>query len=339
MPTNKNALLRYKTIDNCLKNRYRQWTLSDLVEACSDALYEFTGKDENISSRTIQLDIQKMRSDELGYNAPIVVRNKKYYTYEDPNYSITNTPLTNTDLKQMRNAVDILKQFSGFSHFAGVEDIISRLEDHVNVARHKQESFIHIDTNNHLKGLNHIATIYDAIAAKTPITIIYKSFKSHVEHTYVFSPYILKEYNNRWFVIGKHKLSRHIATFALDRILEIHSTQNENFIYSNNFDPNKYFDDIIGVTKIPNKSDKPQIVRFWAAPNCAPYIETKPFHHSQMIAERCEDGSVIFQLHVCVNFELEKILLEHGNWVKVLAPTSLAQQIKSRLKQALELYK
>lgn len=36
MPANKNALIRYKTIDNCLRNRYRRWTLENLVEACSD---------------------------------------------------------------------------------------------------------------------------------------------------------------------------------------------------------------------------------------------------------------------------------------------------------------
>lgn len=90
MPVNKNALLRYKTIDICLRNRARKWTLEDLIVACSDALYEYTGKDEYISRRTIQLDLQKMRSDELGYNAPIVVKDKRYYTYEDPDYSITN---------------------------------------------------------------------------------------------------------------------------------------------------------------------------------------------------------------------------------------------------------
>ena len=40
MPANKNALIRYKTIDNCLRNRYRRWTLEDLVDACSEALYD-----------------------------------------------------------------------------------------------------------------------------------------------------------------------------------------------------------------------------------------------------------------------------------------------------------
>ena len=43
MPANKNALIRYKTIDNCLRNRYRRWTLDDLVDACCEALYDMEG--------------------------------------------------------------------------------------------------------------------------------------------------------------------------------------------------------------------------------------------------------------------------------------------------------
>ena len=73
MSQNKNALIRYKTIDKCLQNQYRQWTLEDLIEACSEALFEYEGRENSVSKRTIQMDIQLMRSEKLGYNAPIVV--------------------------------------------------------------------------------------------------------------------------------------------------------------------------------------------------------------------------------------------------------------------------
>lgn len=102
MPANRNALIRYKTIDNCLRNKYRRWTLEDLIDACSDALYEYEGITKGISRRTIQMDIQMMRSEKLGYNAPIVVYDNKYYRYEDEEYSITNTPLSEQDLKVCR---------------------------------------------------------------------------------------------------------------------------------------------------------------------------------------------------------------------------------------------
>lgn len=71
MPANKNALIRYKTIDNCLRNKYRRWTIDNLVDACCDALYDMEGITKGVSLRTVQADLQIMRSDKLGYNAPI----------------------------------------------------------------------------------------------------------------------------------------------------------------------------------------------------------------------------------------------------------------------------
>lgn len=100
MPANKNALIRYKTIDRCLRNRYRRWTLDDLVEACSDALYELEGVLRGVSVRTIQSDIQMMRSDKLGYNAPIEVYEGKYYRYAEADYSISESPLS-TDMCEL----------------------------------------------------------------------------------------------------------------------------------------------------------------------------------------------------------------------------------------------
>ena len=108
MPANKNALIRYKTIDRCLRNRYRRWTLDDLVDACSEALYDMEGIRKGVCARTVQMDIQIMRSDKLGYNAPIVVYDKIYYTYADPYYSITEMPLSMDDCKLIKEAITLL---------------------------------------------------------------------------------------------------------------------------------------------------------------------------------------------------------------------------------------
>ena len=109
MPANKNALIRYKTIDNCLRNKYRRWTLDDLVDACCDALYEMKGITKGVCARTVQMDIQIMRSDKLGYNAPIEVYDRIYYRYADSDYSITDMPLTLEDCKLIKEAIVLLK--------------------------------------------------------------------------------------------------------------------------------------------------------------------------------------------------------------------------------------
>lgn len=122
MPANKNALIRYKTIDNCLRNRYRRWTLDDLVEACCNALYEMEGIDKGVCARTVQMDIQIMRSDKLGYNAPIEVYDRNCYRYADPEYSISEMPLSLEDCKLIGQAIDLLDRNAG-----GGNEEISRI--------------------------------------------------------------------------------------------------------------------------------------------------------------------------------------------------------------------
>lgn len=105
------ALIRYKTIDRCLKNKYRRWTLDDLVEACSDALYEMEGIRRGVSIRTVQADIQIMRSDKLGYEAPIEVYDGKFYRYAEEGYSISNSRLDSEMCELISDALDKLRQF------------------------------------------------------------------------------------------------------------------------------------------------------------------------------------------------------------------------------------
>ena len=336
MPINRNALIRYKTIDNCLRRRHIKWTLDELINACSDALYEYTGVDKIISRRTIQLDIQMMRSGSLGAPAPIEVYENRYYRYKDPDYSFTDSPLTDDDLKLMGDTVEMLRQFGGFSAFAGMEDVLGRLEDHVSSMRHKRKPVILLEKNDDLRGLKYIEPLYKAIIAKTPVKIIYKSFKSRDKQKFIFSPFFLKEFRNRWFVYGWKKGAGMIFNLALDRIHEMGAAPGEEYQENTVIDPDTFFDNLIGVTK--NINDKAHKVRFWAAPGQVPYIETKPLHKSQFVVQRNEDGSAIFQMEVVLNYELEKDLLGFGEGVKVLAPRQLVHNMSKRLTQAARNY-
>lgn len=161
----KLALVRYKTIDNCLQNRFRKWSLDDLVEACSDALYEYEGITSGVSKRTVQLDLQNMRSEKLGYNAPIIVSDKKYYSYGEKNFSITNTPITTQDLGTLNEVLGVLKQFKGFGYFEELNSMVTRLEDKLYKQQHKGKSFIEFEKNELLKGLQFIDPLLKAIVA------------------------------------------------------------------------------------------------------------------------------------------------------------------------------
>ncbi|MDR1980990.1 MAG: WYL domain-containing protein [Tannerellaceae bacterium] len=337
MPANRNALIRYKTIDNCLQNRYRQWTLDDLIDACSDALCEYEGIDKGISRRTIQADIQVMRSEKLGYNAPIVVYDNKYYKYDDPDYSITNTPLTEQDLNVLSEAVEVMKQFKGFSHFHSMTDIVSRLEDHITSVRQKTIPVIDFEKNESLKGLEHLDAIYQAIINRQTLSLQYRSFKACSDKTFIYYPYLLKEYRNRWFVFGVTKEDKMLTNFALDRIQHLETAHNEPFLENTFFDVATFFDDLVGVSK--TLSSQPEVIRFRASREEAPYILTKPIHKSQHVVKESEEGDVVFEIEVIINIELQRIFLGSANEIQILSPQHLVDLMKEKLEKAAENYK
>jgi len=326
MPVNRNALIRYRTIDNCLQNHYRQWTLDDLIDACSDALYEYEGIDKGISKRTVQMDIQMMRSEKLGYNAPITVIDKKYYTYEDKDYSISNIPLTDQDLGMLNEVVGILKQFKGFSHFSEVGEMVNKLEDKIHTSKTKAVSVIDFEKNEGLRGLEHLDVLYHATLDKQPLTLLYQSFKARTPNEIPFHPYLLKEYRNRWFVLGIKGKEENIMTLALDRIKSIDKSDID-FIENNTMDPATYYNDFIGVT---DSNVRAQNVELYIDRKNAPYVITKPIHHSQEVIEKGKDG-IIIRLKLKMNFELEREILGFGESVTVLKPTWLVNRIAERI--------
>jgi predicted DNA-binding transcriptional regulator YafY len=336
MPVNRNALIRYRTIDQCLNNRFRKWTLDDLIEACSEALYEYEGIRKGVSRRSVQADIEMMRSDKLGYEAPIVVVERKYYTYEDKNYSITNIPLSQQDMKVLGEVSGLLQQFKGFSHFADLTEMVSRLEDKIHARRTQSMPVVDFEKNDHLKGLEHIEVIRRAIISKTTLCMTYQSFKARQASTFYFSPYLLKEHRNRWFTLGQsHQRHHPLLTLALDRIQTLREEPSETYRENTHLDLSTHYNDVIGVTKTAGQRNTEVIFRIEHAH--APYVITKPLHASQKLIGSDAEGK-IFSIRVVLNFELERELLGFGAKIKVLGPRILKKQIQQQLITAAEQY-
>ncbi len=335
MASTKNALIRYKTIDTCLQNGFRKWTLQDLIEACSDALQEYEGKEAKISKRTIQLDIQLMRSDKLGYNAPIEVYDKKYYRYAEQGFSIMNVPINDSDMAVLTETITMLKQFKDFSFFSDLTAIVQRLEDKVYSESTHQHPIIHMDKNENLKGLAFLELLYQSIVKQLVLKMEYKSFKATNVNTFSFHPYLLKEYNNRWFVLGKRQGERKLHNLALDRIEAIDYDLETEYLPSD-FDRDAYYSNTIGVTV--HAADQVEEIHLKFSKIHAPYVETKPLHHSQRILKRLEDGAIEIAIDVHYNFELVRVLLGFGAGLTVLKPLSLKRTIKRSIAASLKNY-
>lgn len=336
MPVNKNALIRYKTIDNCLRNKYRRWTLEDLVEKCSEVLYEMEGIKKGVSVRTIQGDIQMMRSDKLGYNAPIEVYEQKYYRYSDKDYSITQMPLTQNDFELMQEAVDMLRELKDFKQFNAISDIVSRLQENLAITKHNKRPIIHFDNVKDLKGIELLNPLYNYISHKQTIKITYQSFSSNKLIEYILFPYLLKEFRNRWFIYGSRAEDMQLYNLALDRIITIEPI---DIPFQENpcFDSEHFFDDIIGVSKDIN--DKPKEITFLATAEQSKYIKTKPIHSSQKILNHNPDGSCIFSINVIENFELYSMFLSYGSGIKILSPKEIARRMKRKATELYDTYK
>ena len=125
MPANLNALIRYYTINSCLSGSTRRWTIGELIDACSDALIEKRGRDELVSERTVRDDLRIMRSDILGFNAPIV-QVKGYYFYSDPAYSIWNISITDSGL--IEHILSFLQSIRSELNHPELENLIERLK-------------------------------------------------------------------------------------------------------------------------------------------------------------------------------------------------------------------
>ena len=124
-------------------------------------------------------------------------------------------------------------------------------------------------------------------------------------------------------------------TLALDRIVSFPELQKEPFVAHEGVDFERYFSDLIGVTK--TETDRGQKVILYIDKKNAPYVVTKPLHSSQQVLKETETG-IIIRIDVVLNFELEREILGFGENVKVLAPRALASRIKKRTAAALAHY-
>lgn len=332
MPLNRATLIRISTIDKCLQNRYRRWTINDLIDACTDALSEFEGRCNPVSRRTFQNDLALMRSDRLGYNAPIVVRDNKYYEYEDPDYSITHLPLNEDGLDALNYALEVLRQLQGFPQLASSIETISKLNEQISRITGSSVVAMDLERVEDYRGIHFIGVIYEAVKRQQPILIEYQSFKARQSTALVVYPYLLKEYRNRWFLIGEKATNRspQVNIFALDRIQSVEFDKNHTFKECADFDPEHFFDDTIGVTK--KIFDKARKVVIRIDREQAPYVETKPFHKSQNIEQRFSDGSILLSLKVVINNELERLILGYGCHAEVIEPRDFRERIAENIR-------
>lgn len=331
MPKNKEAAIRYRIIDKCLRNKQKPFpTLTEIVEECEEVLGKY------FSESTIQKDIYAMRFDEgLGFNAPIGYNKaRKGYFYEDENYTMASVPLNEEELQAIQFAASVLDQFKGVEMLEQFSHAINKITEAVTLGKSlgNNRNYIQVEQAPFFKGSEWLSVIANAIGSGQCLKISYLPFDNDKPREYIYHPYLLKEYRNRWYVIGFDEHAGMIRTFGLDRVEKIEKSDVE-YKYAE-FKPSIYFSHTIGIT-VGDLAPREVVLSF--TPLQGKYIKTQPMHSSQQVLADSEKELRI-KLDVLINYELLMLILSYGKEVKVIKPKSLQAEIKQLLEQTLKLY-
>ena len=305
MPSNKNAVIRYMYLDQMLSDRYNKYTCEDLLikvnERLEEAGYPTIGGDQGdyerylkSGKRVIQLDLQALQ--ESPFNMEIDSSERLHgspvYRYADQTQSLFSKPLSEDEKRLLQEVLNTLGQFSGLDSFEWLNDLQEKLNDKRAFGRGEYDRemrqprrIISFSTNDYLKGKDYLGTLFTLIANKKVVDVEYEPF-SGTPRTIRLHPYLLKQYNDRWYLIGTPLASDEFpfrkdfyVNLALDRIQSVSAVEGEEYVdCSEDFE--ERFEDIIGVTWL-EEEEMTEIV-LAVKDSFTGYIDTKPLHGSQM---------------------------------------------------------
>lgn len=334
----KNAIMRYKILDSLLSNRNRYYSISELLEKVNEAL-ELDGM-EPVSRRCIEKDLNTLEC--APYEAVIErvwYHGKKCIRYAEEGFSIFTKKLTEEEENLLSEVLNTIGQFDGLDTFEWLDSLKKRLD----IKEHRR--IIQFDSNPYFEGRNLIGSLFTAISNKQVLALKYHTFKDPQVKEVVVYPYLLKEYNNRWFLIVGVEDGT-ILNFALDRIDDFKPMSHIDYIEPDE-DLESRFDDIVGVTLF---KDKPtEDILLWVNEEGFQYVKTKPLHGSQRDVKGEEDktmrekypalqGGRFFRLQCILNYELEQLLMSKMNQLVVLEPATLKDSLINRIKKMDSLY-
>jgi len=323
MPKNKFALIRYRVINRFLKER-RYCTLQDLKDACERAL-----DISPIGERTIAGDIHSMRYDSgLGYFAPIKVdKTRGVYFYEDPDYSIDSIPLNDSELDALVFAAKLMEQFGEVEIFERFRESANKLREALSMCSVTDPvdlaSRIDLEKPEISPGLEFFEVILNALKNQHVLKVEYQKFVSPETREYLIHPYLLKEYRNRWYLVGYVNDRGGIRCFGLDRIKRIERDRNLDFEQVG-FDAKEYYQNVVGVSVYDTKPEK---IRIALNEKQARYLVTQPLHHSQQM-ESTSQTSVVVSFYLVPNYEFVAHILSWGAEAEVLEPPYLRNKIR-----------
>ena len=352
MPQNKNAIARYIILDSLLQDKFGR-TIAELTDLCNERLEE-NGK-EPVTKRCIEKDLLAMEGDpfyaEIDRTGSIPKENKngkarkvQLVRYANPYFSIFNHEMNDDEKALLRKALEPFGKFEDIPGFEQIENLISSL----NVEVDENKKFVYYSVNENGTNTKVFGKLYSAISEQKVINLTYHTFDDPNSHNVLLHPYILKEWNRRWYLIAAAEDTGKILNFALDRIDDAEICSDIQYKPASD-DLMERFEDIVGVTYY---ADAPiETIYIWVSDKSSNYLLTKPIHGTQtMLKEGGEEEVALrksypdlkdgkfFRLKCMINYELMREILSYGQGIIVLSPDTFREEIAKHITSIQENY-
>ncbi len=329
MPNNRKALIRYKILDKCFNNQYHKYFIEDLMMKVNEQLEDAGVKP--VSKKQIYDDIKFMKSSD-GWEAPIesYQYGKRKYLRYSCDFSIMETPISEMEVEQLETLITSLSRLQGIPMYDWVEELLANLRYRFGL-RGVETNYIGFEQNRDMQGLRYLSKLIDCTIKRQPVFVDYHPFGKDVVK-WTIHPYYLKQYNNRWFLLGYNPDFDDLSIVALDRIEGV-SIAEVTFKRNVDFDFDAYFRDIIGVSI--EKGKAVEHIRLKFSPDRLPYVLSKPIHYTQHVENEAEG---IITLNLIPNKELLSELIWFRDDVEVLSPESLREEIKEKIAEMYQKY-
>lgn len=314
---NKNQFQRLAIIHNNLITG-RRFTGKELLGIIKKTLEH---DERSVSLRTLKSDIEMLRDT---FQAPI---EEGKYVYTEP-YSFLNILNLNDlaileELKAILSKVSTLNRIDSF-----LKNDFLKLTIQINQLNGTDNKVVYFETNDSYLGQKYLLDLFDFILKKQPIVFYYQKFEEEPKEMIVH-PYILKEYNERWYLYGWNHSSKQIEQFGLERILgSIKVKSHLSFRENTTFDPNDYFSAMVGITRFPDNVIQKIKIRVYG--KSINYVRTKPLHNSQtpVYENSNSEKYVEFEYFLINNYEFRSKILALGANVEVLEPATIRDELK-----------
>lgn len=186
--------------------------------------------------------------------------------------------------------------------------------------------------------------IIKAMREGRKIVMQYKKYSAATAKSYLAEPYCVKLFKRRWYVLTKierpaqdnpERMVASMSVFSLDRMVDVQLTQ-ERFTVDTDFDAEGYFAESFGIM-VDNTTEPVRIVlRAYGMERF--YLKDLPLHPSQReIAVTGEYADFEIRLRPTSDFKAH--ILSRGEWLQVISPEWLADDIRDWLEAAIEKYR